>query len=113
MNDDFNRIMMSAVRNQEDAAQLLDKLMVVARPGVVYSEPVTSGDHTVITASEVSVRLGYGYGFGGGTAAAPGDTQVPNAPGESARQQSGGGGGGGGGGMSIARPVAVITIGPE
>jgi uncharacterized spore protein YtfJ len=82
-----------AVKNTEQAMKVLSRLFEVAKPAAVYSEPVVAGDRTVITASEVSVGIGLGLGGGGDKA---GD----------------GGSGGGGGGGSMARPVAVISIGP-
>lgn len=117
MSDQLNQVIATSVKSQEQGAELLEKLAAVAQPGMVFSEPVTSGDTTVITASEVSVALGFGYGMGAGT-----DTR-PAAEGPSGEEgaedasnpatSSGSGGGGGGGGVSSARPVAVITIGPE
>jgi uncharacterized spore protein YtfJ len=91
-------------QNQERGMALLDKLVDVAQPGTVYGAPVTVGEHTVITASEVSV--GMGFGWGGGSKAKP-----ELAQGE-AESDIGAGGGGGGGGSS-GRPVAVIKIGPQ
>jgi uncharacterized spore protein YtfJ len=74
----------------------------------VYGDPVTVDDHTVITASEVSMGLGFGYGLGGEK---PEAQQAEGS--ESAQDQEGapgGFGGGGGGGGAGARPVAVIHI---
>jgi uncharacterized spore protein YtfJ len=82
------------VKNTEQGMKVLSRLFDVAKPAAVYGEPVVAGERTVITASEVSVGMGLGLGSGGDKA---GD----------------GGGGVGGGGGSIARPVAVISIGPE
>jgi uncharacterized spore protein YtfJ len=88
----------SAVKNQEQAMAVLQKLFAVAEPGVIFGPPVTHADTMVITASEVSVGMGLGYGAGSG-ADKEGD--------------AGSGGGGGGGGASLGRPVAVIAIGPR
>jgi uncharacterized spore protein YtfJ len=70
----------------------------------VFSQPVTQGQYTVITASELTAGIGVGYGGGGGSG-----EMTPEG------QQSGVGfgGGGGGGGGTLARPVAAIIIGPE
>src|SRR5262245_31245766 len=87
----------SSVKNQEKAMAVLQKLFAVAEPGVIYAQPVTHGNHMVITASEVSVGMGLGYGAGSGA---------------DKDGSAGSGGGGGGGGASLGRPVAVIVIGP-
>jgi uncharacterized spore protein YtfJ len=92
----------SAAKNQEEAVRVLGRLFDVAKPNVIYGEPVTSGEYTVITAGEVSVGMGLGFGGGGGEAQEP---EKENA--------SGAGMGGGGGGASAGRPVAAIVIGPH
>jgi len=70
MSEEFNEVMVTAVKNQEQAAELVEKLFAVAQPSAVYGEPVTAEGHTVITASEVSVGMGFGYGIGGGSGGA-------------------------------------------
>jgi uncharacterized spore protein YtfJ len=85
----------STIPSENTAIATIAKLFDVYQPGVVFSEPQTVGDTTVITASEVYV--GMGLGFGGGS----GDEKGVNA------------GGGGGGGGSAGRPVAAIVIGPK
>ncbi len=114
MSKEFNKIVATAVKNQEQAAELVEKLFAVAQPSAVYGEPVTVGEHTVITASEVKVGMGFGFGLGGGTGAEPGEgeTESKDEP-QDERAGTGYGGGGGGGGVSGGRPVAVISIGPE
>ena len=82
----------------DTTVKLIDRLFDVASPAGVFSEPVQSGDYTVIMASEVNV--GMGAGFGSGYDAGDGG------------EVGGGGGGGGGGGFSAGRPVAVIEVGP-
>lgn len=96
------------IPDQKAANELMGQLFTTARPSAVYSEPVTQGDYTVITASEVSVGLGYGYGGGGGSG-------TPEAAEEEGAGDTamGFGSGGGGGGGAAARPVAVIEIGPH
>ena len=89
---------------REMAAGFVDRIYGALRPGAVFGEPVTSGDHTIITASEVSGGGGFGFGQGFGPAAGEAAT---------AGGRTGGGGGGGGGGGAQARPVAVIAIGPD
>lgn len=107
MSNESDRVLASAVKSQEQSAEVMEKLFAVAQPGAVYSEPVTSGEFTVITASEVTVAAGFGYGIGSGTSSEPAEGEA--ATGEEAR---GLGGGGGGGGVSAGRPVATISIGP-
>jgi uncharacterized spore protein YtfJ len=102
----------ATLREQQGLA-VLDRLLTVAEPGAVFGEPVTGGDYTVITASEVSVGLGFGYGSGGGTgpSADKAGEAIPTT--KQTMVAAGYGGGGGGGGGAMARPVAVISIGPD
>jgi uncharacterized spore protein YtfJ len=118
MSEKFEKVAAAAAGNQELAAQVVGKLFDVAQPGSVYAEPVTAGDHTVITASEVSVGMGFGLGIGGGEGrGGPKKETNEDEPVEDEAEYegegSGLGGGGGGGGASLARPVAVISVGPE
>jgi uncharacterized spore protein YtfJ len=110
MSKDMTEIVAMAVRDQEQAAEIMDKLFAVAKPGAVFSEPVTVGDYTVITASEVKVGMGFGYGSGGGSGTAE-ERESEEADAEEAAG-TGFGAGGGGGGASSGRPVAAISIGP-
>lgn len=103
MNNHWNNIVELGLKNQAEVNSVLEKLMTVARPDTVYSQPVTAGDHTVIMACEVSVGAGLGYGLGGGTDSQP----------ASENPSGGAGGGGAGGGGAMGRPVAVINIGPD
>lgn len=98
MNEGFEHISSATVKNHEQAMEVLKKLFLVAEPGAVFSQPVTQGEYTVITAAEVSVGMGLGFGVGGG---------------RDKEGEGGSGGGGGGGGGAMGRPVAVITIGPR
>jgi len=109
MTDTFNAMAQDMDKYQEQSREWMDKLLAAAKPRAVYGEPITSGNYTVITASEVTAGGGFGYGFGGGSApaSAPGPT-----PGQE-QEKVGGGGGIGGGGGSAGRPVATIIIGPE
>lgn len=95
----------AAERNQADGMEKLDKLFAVAQPGAVYSEPVQTEGHTVITLNEVTVVMGYGFGIGEGGGAPSEQTDNANAA-----LQGGSGGGGGGGGFSSGRPVAVLSV---
>lgn len=78
------------------ALATLSQLFDVYQPGVVFGEPITNDENTVITAAEVHVAMGLGHGYGSG--------------GEGATSGEGGGVGGGGG--SAGRPVAAILISP-
>jgi uncharacterized spore protein YtfJ len=75
-----------ATHSPEKADLPVEKIWAAAQPGAVYSAPVTSGDYTIITASEVFAAGGYGL-----------DDEK----------------GSGGGGVSRGRPVATIVIGPD
>jgi len=93
------------VQNDADAKEIFEQFIAVAHVDSVFGQPLTAGEHTVITASEVSVALGIGYGKGYGS--------YPSKVSGEVREQSGSGGGGGGGGMTLARPVAAIDVGPQ
>jgi len=109
MTNTFNTMAQAMDKYQEQSREWMDKLLSAARPRAVYGDPITSGNYTIVPASEVTAGGGFGYGFGGGSAPA-------SAPGQTAGQEqenAGGGGGIGGGGGSSGRPVATIIIGPE
>jgi uncharacterized spore protein YtfJ len=108
MANSFSTMAQAMDRYQEQSREWMDKLLVAAQPGAVYGEPVTSGDYTIITTSEVTAGGGFGYGFGGGSAPASAPGQTPGQE----QENAGGGGGIGGGGGSSGRPVAAIVIGP-
>ncbi len=111
MSERFKDIAVTAVKTQEQSKEVVEKLFAVTQPGAVYSEPVMDGDYTVITTSEVSVGMGFGYGVGGDSAPEPaqGQTESADEPGA----DEGASGLGSRGGVSMERPVAVISIGPE
>jgi len=104
MSEEFNKLIIESVPNQEKANEVIGRLFDVTQPRAIFSEPVSNGPYTVITASEVTVAMGAGYGGGGGVGA-------KGEVGE--RGDSGFGGGGGGGGTAMARPVATIIIEPD
>jgi len=79
----------------ETARTHAEKIFSATQPGAVFAQPVTSGEQTIITASEVMAAGGYGYGHGTGP------------------DQQGSGAGGGGGGFSSGRPVAAIVVSPS
>lgn len=107
MSEEFAGFEVRMAESQEQARELVEKLFSVAEPGAVFSEPVQVGEHTVITASEVTVGMGFGFGGGFGTG-----SQAEEA-GEGSQEGSGGGYGGGGGGGAGGRPVAAIIAGPN
>ncbi len=113
MSDKFENVVVTAAKNQEQGQALLEKLIAVAQPGTVYGAPVAVGDYTIITASEVTVNVGFAYGIGGGGGAQPasGETTGEEKP-QGEAGDMGYGGGGGGGGFSGGRPVAVVVVGP-
>lgn len=94
------------IPNQEEANELLERLISVASPSSVFSDPVEAGEYKVITASEARVGMGFGFGGGGGS-------EPPSEDPEKTSQSMGVGGGGGGGGAALGRPVAAIEIGPQ
>jgi len=106
MSEQFEGFQATITQNQEQARELMDKLVAVAEPGTVFAEPVSVGDYTVITASEI--RVGAGMGFGGGF----GEGSSDDEEGEG-QEGSGAGVGGGAGGVSSGRPVAAIVVGPN
>lgn len=104
--NDTNSFDKTIAANWDRSMGVLQRIFDVANPAAIYSQPVQSGEYTVITASEVSVGMGVGQGMGGGS-----EEKSPET-GESASTAAGSGGGGGGGG-GWSRPVAVISIGPR
>ncbi len=124
MSDWLDKMGVSILKNQENAQEILEKFIETARPTSVFAPPVTAGEYTVITASEVYAGMGIGFGGGGGSG--PADSEESSGdqpPGEQPATEmeeddqltpgSGVGYGGGGGGMTMGRPVAAITIGPD
>lgn len=102
MSESPTKLAMEAVPNQERANELMSRLFDITKPEAIYSQPLTKGDYTVITASELTAGMGFGYGGGSGIVSLEG--QEPG---------TGFGGGGGGGGGTLGRPVAAIIIGPD
>ncbi len=120
MSDWLNQMGISILKNQENSQQLLEKFIETARPASVFAPPLSAGDYTIITASEVYAGMGVGFGGGGGSGPAPSEeptsdqpTQEQPATDEALPPGSGVGYGGGGGGVTLGRPVAAITIGPD
>jgi len=107
MNEKVNQFMFQSASAPGEVIEMIGRLFDVAKPNAVYTDPLSVGDHTVITASENVVTMGAGYGGGGGY------NPASNEEDDEDTLSGGAGGGGGGGGFSTSRPVAVITIGPE
>lgn len=99
MSSGIETISGQAIKSQEQVLATINRLFDVAQTRTIFGEPISAGEATVITASEVHVGMGVGFGSGMGE-------------GEGEGQPSGGGGGagGGGGGASLGRPVAAIII---
>ena len=108
MDKTLPEMILETIPNQQRANELMARLFEMARPETVFSPPVSQGDYTVITASEMTMGLGFGYGGGGGS-----NEQPSVAEGQPPAANIGSGGGGGGGGTVMSRPVAVIEIGPH
>jgi uncharacterized spore protein YtfJ len=120
MSDEMKEVMDSSTASWSVTASLIDKLFSVARPGAIFSEPVSAEGRTIITASEVMVGMGVGYGVGAGSGTAVGE-EVEEEEDDDDDQETeaevtsgeGFGGGGGGGGFSTGRPVAAIIVDSE
>ena len=123
MSDWFEKMGISILKNQENSAAILEKFVDTARPTSVFAPPLSAGDYTIITASEVYIGMGVGFGGGGGSAPATPEVSIGDQPQteqptdkedvEGFGPGSGLGYGGGGGGVALGRPVAAITIGPD
>jgi uncharacterized spore protein YtfJ len=122
MSDWLEKMGVSILKNQESSAAILEKFVETARPASVFAPPLSAGDYTIITASEVYAGMGVGFGGGGGSAPAASEEPIGEQPpaeqpagedDEGFGPGSGMGYGGGGGGVTLGRPVAVITIGPD
>lgn len=108
-----NTILSFTEKTSEQLPAMLERLFVAARSEAVYSQPVISGNYTVITACEVTAGGGFGSGAGFGPATSPSRKERPDEEGSQTEQANSGGGGIGGGGGSAGRPVAIIIIGPD
>lgn len=105
MNSENQPPIWQKIPDQDTANTLLTRLFDVAHTDAVFSKPVTQGEYSLITASEVMISMGAGFGGGSQTGGAGEETAESST--------SGYGGGGGGGGLSLGRPVAAISIGPD
>jgi uncharacterized spore protein YtfJ len=114
MKDEVKEVLAASKNSWTQTSETIDKLFDVARPSAIFSDPVTIGERTIITASEVGVGMGVGYGSGGGTSGGTeGKEESEQADKPALPAGEGFGGGGGGGGYSSGRPVAAIVIEPD
>ncbi len=67
MSDWLEKMGVSILKNQESSAAILEKFVETARPASVFASPLSAGDYTIITASEVYAGMGVGFGGGGGS----------------------------------------------
>jgi uncharacterized spore protein YtfJ len=105
-----NEVLSLVSKRDQQLAASMERLFSAAQASAVFSEPVVSGNYTVITACEVSAGGGFGSGMGLGFGSA-----AREQSGETSQSQpaNGTGGGFGAGGGSRGRPVAAIVIGPD
>ena len=119
MSDWLETMGVSILKNQENSQQILEKFVETARPSSVFAPPLTAGDYTIITASEVYAGMGVGFGGGGGSGPAASEEPIGDQlsaeqpPADEELSPGSGVGYGGGGGVTLGRPVAAITIGPD
>jgi uncharacterized spore protein YtfJ len=111
MTDTVNNFLSLTARRNEQLPEITERIFAAARPGAVFSDPITAGNYTIITASEVGSGGGFGSGFGFGSKSESAEQQQEGEA--STTQPANSGGGFGVGGGSSGRPVAVIAIGPD
>ncbi len=107
MNSEDKTFLWEKAPSPQATTEMVNRLFDVAHTDAVFSTPYTTGEYTIITASEVMVSMGAGYGGGGTISERDADSEETDGS-----ASSGFGGGGGGGGVSFGRPVAAISIGP-
>ena len=116
MNEAVSQSLQNVEKESQGRFQALDRLLSSADSSKVFGQLVTSGQVTVITASEVAGGGGFGSGMGFGLPSSR-RSEVSQQPDSSAGAALGGtiseGAGGGGGGGSMGRPVAAIVITPD
>src|SRR5512137_988985 len=112
MSDWLDKMGVSILKNQENSQEILEKFLETARPSSVFAPPLTAGEYTVITASEVYAGMGVGFGAGGGSGPEASEELAGDQPpaeqpatAEDLPPGSGVGYGGGGGGVTLGRPV--------
>jgi uncharacterized spore protein YtfJ len=112
MSNELDESAKSSGANQQQILQTIaDKIFGPVHAGAVYGAPVSVGNYTVITASEIV--SGGGGGGGSGFGPAPQKNSPKGSATESPQPETMAGGSGVGmGGGASARPVAVVIIGP-
>jgi uncharacterized spore protein YtfJ len=110
--ENMSNLLTLAEKREEQLSRVLEKIYAAAQPGAVYSEPVTVGNFTVITASEIAAGGGFGSGSGFGSPTTS-QKHEGETSGQEAQPTNSVGGGMGVGGGSRGRPVAIIIIGPD
>ena len=60
MNEAIDAVLKKVEEESENRAQALERILATADASKVFSQPVTSGAYTVITAAEVSAGGGFG-----------------------------------------------------
>lgn len=114
MNEAVSEFLQNLAKESQGRSQALDRLLSSADSSKVFGQPVTSGQYTVITASEVASGGGFGSGMGFGLPRARrGEASEEPAGASAGSAPEGAGGGGGGGGGSVGRPVAAIIVTPD
>ncbi len=63
MSETTSTLLTLAEKREEQIARVLEKIYSAAQSGAVYSDPVTAGNYTIITASEIAAGGGFGSGF--------------------------------------------------
>jgi hypothetical protein len=99
MNEAVSEFLQNVAKESQGRLQAMDRLLSSADSSKVFSQPVTSGQYTAITASEVASDGGFGSGMGFGLPRARRSeaSEEPGASAGTAPEGAGGGGGGGGG----------------
>jgi len=111
MSEVIDKFVQSMSDTRSESSSLMDKVLIAAKPGSVFSEPITTENQTIITASEVFAGGTLGFGGGAGMGITP-DSELPEDE-RPPKEGTGFGGGSGGLGGSKGRPVAAIIINPQ
>jgi uncharacterized spore protein YtfJ len=85
MSDTTSHLLTLAEKREEQIASVLEKIYAAAQSGAVYSEPVTSGNYTVITASEIAAGGGFGSGCSSFSTPASGSPRFSRSAGGSSQ----------------------------
>jgi uncharacterized spore protein YtfJ len=124
MNEGVDDLLENVRKESEARSQALQRLWSAGDASAVFGQPVSSGDYMVIPVADVTAGGGFGSGMGfSALGRRRGKTNSESSEGSAAaigegaeasgQALEGAGGGGGGGGGAMARPVAVIVLGPD